>query len=62
VAGSEELAHAPERCGIEARDHDLAFRHQHALDLAQHVVRIRVAFENVRKYHQVDALRRERQL
>ena len=36
--------------------------HQHALDLAQHLVRVGVALEHVRQRHQVDALRRERQL
>jgi len=59
---SERLAHAPQRRGVEAGNDHLPLGHQHALDLAQHVVRVVVALQNVRKYHQVDALRGERQL
>ena len=47
---------------VEARDHDLPLGHQHALGLAQHLVRVVGELEHVRQHDQVDALRGERQL
>src|SRR5262245_47111025 len=39
VAPREHLPQPPQRPGVEARDHHLPVRYQHALGLAQHLVR-----------------------
>jgi hypothetical protein len=39
----------------------LPLGHQHALDFAQHLVRVGRKFQHMRQHHQVDAGRRKRQ-
>jgi len=47
---------------IESGDQDLSFRHEHAIDFAQHLVRLVGELEYMRHHDQVDRLRRKRQL
>ena len=52
----QALAQAPQAGRVEADDHDPAFGHQHALDLAQRLVRVARQLQRVRQHHQVEAL------
>ena len=57
----QPLARAPQAGRIEAANDQLAFRDQHPLDFAQHLVRLGGEFEHMRQHHQVQAVRIEGQ-
>jgi hypothetical protein len=58
-ARADEVAQTPQAHWIEATDHEVALAPQHAIGLAQQVVRTRRLLERMRQQHRLDGARRD---